>query len=343
MAQHDAIIIGAGIAGAAIAYHLGKAGRDVIVLEADTIAGAASGNPRGLFKPWLSLGDNPMRRFYTAAFHYALPLLEALKVPVTYQGILQFPKTEMDADRFRRAMTEAGFDEDDLQYLRAPRASEKMGTTVLKDCLVWQRGVVISPPEWVAALLGTTPVYEHHPVTAMTREGDGWRCIAGGRDFTARHIFVATGYNEYLLPSLRDKLRPRVGQLLLLPADALPRVNAASAFGHYWIPSSHDDTAHIVGATYGHDDSPVITDEAHRDNLSAITNLHDTLPELAEAAQKISLADCTGRAAVRATTANHLPLWGQTDEGIYYLTGLGSRGMLSAPYAAAQLCQGLVH
>ena len=47
---------------------------------------------------------------------------------------------------------------------------------------------------------------------------------------------------------------------------------------------------------------------------------------------------CTGCAAVRPATRNHMPAWGMAAPGLLYLTGLGSRGMMSAPYAAQQLC-----
>jgi len=49
-----------------------------------------------------------------------------------------------------------------------------------------------------------------------------------------------------------------------------------------------------------------------------------------------------GRAALRATTPDHLPLAGRIDRnGRYLLSGLGSRGFLTAPLAAETVIAGI--
>lgn len=56
-----------------------------------------------------------------------------------------------------------------------------------------------------------------------------------------------------------------------------------------------------------------------------------------------------GRAAIRATTPQHLPLYGHWAEhdpdqqGIYYLTGLGSRGLMTAPNTASLLINNILN
>jgi tRNA 5-methylaminomethyl-2-thiouridine biosynthesis bifunctional protein len=54
------------------------------------------------------------------------------------------------------------------------------------------------------------------------------------------------------------------------------------------------------------------------------------------------LEDLSGRAGIRAATADRMPLAGALGEGLYVLGGLGSRGFVTAPllgeHIAAQVC-----
>jgi len=333
--KYEFIIIGAGIAGAAIAHEL--RGRDVLIVDsAPEIAMGASGNPKGIMRPFLSLGDDAMRRFYHAAWHYGLEVFEKLSMPVLQQCILQFPKDETET-RFHTAPALAGFDATDLEYLSVPQAAHRLQVECRSDALLWPRAKVIDPTQWVRALIGNTPVctatriqkleYHHH-----------WRAATDQNEIlTARNIIIASGNHiELLPPDIQTQIRPRAGQITMVPYDALPALPYALSFGHYALPPQSANESHIIGATYEHASDAVVTTSAHGKNIAALKNLARILPVF-NAIQNITPEICTGRAAVRATTANHMPLYGQVAPGLFYLTGLGSRGLMSAPYAARQL------
>lgn len=321
--MHDAVIIGAGIAGAAIAYELRQRGRTALVLEAaDRIAAGASGNPKGMIKPWLSLGDSAMRQFYTAAYHHALVLLEKFPEVILQRGILQLPKDEKE-NRFRDATQLAGFNTDDLHYLTAAEASDLMQTEILSDALFWPRAMVIDPAAWVRALLGDTEI--RYGVRAASLD-----------EINAREIYVTTGHAMHLLPDVASQIRPRAGQLTAVPAAALLQLKHAVSFGHYFIPSQHGKD-HIIGATYEHHDRAEVSQASHCKNLDAFMQLGKIIPTLGK--PQIASDQCSGRTSVRATTANHLPLCGRAHGNVFYLTGLGSRGLMSAPYAARKLLE----
>jgi tRNA 5-methylaminomethyl-2-thiouridine biosynthesis bifunctional protein len=113
-----------------------------------------------------------------------------------------------------------------------------------------------------------------------------------------------------------------------LDADGPP---PASAWGGYAIPTR---TGLLFGATHDRDDTGV--ELRAGDHARNLQTLAARLPVLA-ARLAAQLADrpLDGRAALRATTADRLPLAGEGAEaGLYLLTGLGSRGFSLAPLLA---------
>lgn len=342
MADHDVIIIGAGIAGAAMAHELRARGRNVTVIEsASAIASGASGNPKGIIKPFLSLGDDRMRQLYHAAYAYGLETLGKLSVPILQRGVVQFPsETEI---RYPTAPALAGLGPGDLIYLSAAETSELLQTESKSETLFWPSAVVVNPLEWVRALLGDTPTKLNMHITKVHHDKN-WICTTDKhKTFSAKQIIVASGHASDLLapfaPDIVDQLRPRMGQITMLPAAALPALPRAISFARYLISSSAADDPHILGATFAHTDQIVVTRAGHESNILALQNFARILPALSEPAARIVPETCQGRSAVRPTTLNHLPIWGEAAPGLFYLTGLGSRGLMSAPYVAQQLCR----
>jgi tRNA 5-methylaminomethyl-2-thiouridine biosynthesis bifunctional protein len=84
----------------------------------------------------------------------------------------------------------------------------------------------------------------------------------------------------------------------------------------------------LFGATFQRGETSTdLSEEDHRANLE---NLARVRPELAAALTGTSI---DGRARIRATTRDHLPLAGAVPEapGLLVLGGLGSRGLTWAP------------
>ncbi len=113
---------------------------------------------------------------------------------------------------------------------------------------------------------------------------------------------------------------------------------------------------HVIGATFGRNDDQI--DIRQTDHFHNINQLTKILPALSE---HISTDELDGRAALRTTTADHLPLIGPApdfdryfssyhdiDKGkkgaryinapyhkdVYICTGFGARGLIGAPLAA---------
>ncbi len=80
-AEHPghALIVGAGIAGAAMAAALIRRGWRVTVAERhDRVAAGASGNPAGIHMPRVVAGNSPERDFHAGAYRYGLDELDRL-------------------------------------------------------------------------------------------------------------------------------------------------------------------------------------------------------------------------------------------------------------------------
>jgi len=102
----------------------------------------------------------------------------------------------------------------------------------------------------------------------------------------------------------------------------------AVAWGGYVLPTR---SGVLFGATHDRDETAVDVRAADHDRNRA--TLAEALPNLAAA---LAQAPLEGRAGVRATTPDHLPLAGPVAgaAGLFALTGFGSRGFCLAPLLA---------
>ena len=144
-------------------------------------------------------------------------------------------------------------------------------------------------------------------------------------------MFVAAGIGSGALIDNDAAFTPVRGQASWAEGPALDR---ARAWGGYAIPTDTNGLRGVLfGATHdrGRTDTEVIAED-HARNLKTLT---EALPDLAEQAVGLSLR---GRAAIRATTFDRMPVAGRTEQaGVYLLGGLGSRGFCTAPLLAEHL------
>ncbi len=302
-------VIGGGIAGASLARAARAEGLAVTVLD-DPDGVAASGNPAGLVTPALDAGGAPRAALYAQAFARAVRLYEALPEVVVAREVLQLPQAERDPARFA---TVAG------QDLFEPGAMAVVDGTAL----AMRDALVVEPPAITAAWAGEVV---RRRVARLERDGRAWRLLDEAGQVIARADRVAIaggGASGVLAPDL--PLTPVRGQ-----ASWTDGVSTRPfAFGGYAVPTR---TGVLFGATHDRGDIGVdIRPEDHARNLGALAK---GLPDLAE---RLEGRAFQGRAALRATTADRLPLAGVRADGVLVLTGLGSRGLCLAPLLAEHL------
>ena len=208
--------------------------------------------------------------------------------------------------------------------LSPAETAQRLGETA-PQALDQACALLVDPAAILRAWAG--PVVAGH-VSRLKRDGDVWVLEdADGREIArAEAVILAAGLATAGLADT-PPLTPVRGQLSWAPdvKSDLP----ATAWGGYAAGT-------IIGLMFGatHDRSDMgleVRDADHRRNLETLAKV---LPDLADQLETETLA---GRASVRATTQDRLPLAGPASDqadGLYLLTGFGSRGFAMAPLLA---------
>lgn len=318
-------VIGAGIAGAAAVRALRALGARPLLVEAEGAGAGASGNPAALVTPRFDAGGGPSAAFFAQAFERAVALYDATPRAVIAGGALQLESGARDPARFDRIAAQPFWPDDALSRLDPAQAGERLGESTDRGGLGIRDGRVIEPAAVFEAWLEDVP-QGLATVAAIEPAGGGWRLLAtdGGEIARADAVVLAAGWG---LGALATELRltPARGQATIVEGPAAK----AAAWGGYIIPTR---TGVLFGATFDRGDTGCdLRPEDHARNLAALAEVR---PTLAGALQGLRT---DGRARIRATTADHLPLCGALMPGLWVLGGLGSRGFTTAPLLGEHL------
>ncbi|MBI1392732.1 MAG: FAD-dependent 5-carboxymethylaminomethyl-2-thiouridine(34) oxidoreductase MnmC [Alphaproteobacteria bacterium] len=339
-------IVGAGIAGAAIADAMSRRGVDAVVFDPDGPAAGASGNPGGLVMPRLDLGDGAPATFFRDAYLFALEILARLDPAGAFFNRCGVTlKATDDEERARQVR------------LLAAGALPDAHMVSRNEGLHFPTGGVVDPRRYVSALLGDAEVRRER-VIAIEQADD---LLLRTKNSTDRFdgIVLANGREAIrLLPARGLPLTGVAGQI-----DHFPRVEppvGAIAAGPYL--ASAPGGGILVGGTYDRIEAfatPVATTASTAENIAAAASLGVVVPADAESRP---------RAAVRCQTPDRLPVvgplpdWGSYGgayddlrfgkrgpypeatylSGAFILAGLGSRGLVTAPFCAEILAAQMV-
>ncbi|MDB5423458.1 MAG: hypothetical protein JWQ29_874, partial [Phenylobacterium sp.] len=304
-------VVGAGVAGAAAARAVRALGGEVVVIEADAPGAGGSGNPAALVTPRLDAGLEAPARLFAQAFRRAVTLYEELPQAIVARGVRQLATQPRDAPRFAKIAASDLFE---------PK------TLILQAEALDQHAALVVEP--AAILEAWAPEVLRGVVHALRRGPDGWSLLdaEGGEIARADAVIVAAAMGSSALCQGLP-LQPARGQASFTAPFADPP--AAVAWGGYAIPTR---TGLLFGATYDPDD--VGTEVRARDHDRNLAALAKVRPELAA---RLAGLPVDGRAAIRATTPDRMPIAGPAPEGaegLFVLTGLGSRGFSLAPLLA---------
>lgn len=318
-------IVGAGIAGAALARALIALGVRATVIEAAEPGGGASGFPAALATPRFDAGDDGIAALYARALERASALYADVPDAVTARGVLQLEQTPRDAARFAKLAAQGVWDDGALTVQDAAACSACLGEPAQTGGLWIRDGLAVRPaPVLERWLSGADRITAD--VVRIEPGAGGWRLLDRGGQTVVRAdvVMLAAGWgNAALAPDL--PLAPVRGQ-----ADWVDRVDAAAvAWGGYALPTV---SGLLFGATHDRGETDArVSDTASERNLQTLAS---RLPALAT--RIIEAGPSRARAAVRATTPDRLPLAGALpgSPGLFILGGLGSRGFCAAPLLA---------
>ncbi|MEX0644589.1 MAG: bifunctional tRNA (5-methylaminomethyl-2-thiouridine)(34)-methyltransferase MnmD/FAD-dependent 5-carboxymethylaminomethyl-2-thiouridine(34) oxidoreductase MnmC [Parvularculaceae bacterium] len=342
-------IVGGGIAGASLAFEARRAGLAPTIIEAETLASGASGNPAGLIMPRLDLGRGAAAQFFLTAYLHTIRLLG-----------------EFGGNFFRPCGVLLGAPDDEERVRQARIVAERLLPSdwmeARPDGLYLPQAGVVDPRKFTAALAAETTLTKARAV-AIEHGSDG---VALRLNDGSRHAFdaviLANGVEALdFLEARTLPLAAVAGQIDWFPDAAAPE--HALVFGPYAAPGPEPNTDRgglVIGATY---ERPAAGQRVTPSRASTEENIKAIAAFAPRIAATLDRDAAHSRVAIRCQTPDRLPVAGPLPDlgfygavyddlrlgrqrdyppgemipGVFILSGLGSRGLVTAPLAAAMI------
>ena len=342
------VVIGAGLAGAAVANSLARRGWAVTVVDtASAPASSASSLPAGLLVPHTSPDDSPLSRLSRSGVRMTLQQARAQLshgIDWGHTGVLQ-RNPDGNATRLPPGWA-------DKQLLAAsdwcyPASNKALATAGVpaNDRALWHaQAGWLKPAALVKAWLTAPGIAWRAGVQAVQLRpvSDGWQLLdaEGVVQAQADLVVLCAGFASQALASSAGISTPNLqairGQVtfgLHSNAAAMLPLPPFAVNGHgNLIPAvtTPDGPMWLMGASYERDvQVPAIKAQDHADNLLRLQRLLSDAA-LAMAGQFDPL-HARGWAGIRCATSNRLPMVARVDQnsgpGLWLSTGMGSRGL----------------
>jgi tRNA 5-methylaminomethyl-2-thiouridine biosynthesis bifunctional protein len=321
--SRSAIVIGAGVAGAAASERLAARGWQVTLIERrDGPAEEASGNHAGVFHPIISPDDSLFARTTRASFLFLLNHWNNLH-DLQWQrcGVLQLARDEAERNSQQRALAALGYPARYAQFDEA------------KGGIWFPQAGWVRPRSLVEGLLSRFDIEKifGREVAFLVRENNIWNAKdpEGNLIASAPVVILANAADALrLAPQPEVQLRRVRGQLTLVPA--IEDLKHVLLRGGMALPGI--DGVSVVGASYDiGDEDPGLRADSHAGNLARLEQM------LPGASHGLDPRKLDGRVAFRAVVRDRLPLVGplgdRGDAGLFGAFAFGSRGLLWASLA----------
>jgi tRNA 5-methylaminomethyl-2-thiouridine biosynthesis bifunctional protein len=343
-AERSAVVIGAGVAGAAACERLAARGWETTLVERHHApALEASGNHAGVFHPIVTADDSHIARLTRAAFSWLLEhwrQFDAIGAAPEWQrcGVLQLARDAREDAAQRAAIAALAFPPEYAQLLDAGRASACAGVELAAGGLWFPEGGWIRPASLVSSLIERSRATLLYGREAAALEQEGARWLVRDRDGetiaeAGAVVLANAGEALHLAPSKHVSLRRVRGQLTHLPP--LQKLKTVLLRGGMVLPPIGGIT--VTGASFDLDDEDrAMRADSHAGNLERLERL------VPGAARGLDPEKLDGRVAFRTVARDRLPLIGALDApGLYGAFAYGSRGLLWAGLGAELLASSM--
>ena len=339
----QALVIGAGLSGSAVAHSLALRGWAVTVLDqAQGLGAGASGLPAGLAAPHVSPDDNVLSRITRAGVQATLQRAQTLLHSGTDWALTGVLEHNLAGKRRLPA--------DSTDHYSTPATAAQVAAAGLppdSPALWHAHAGWIRPRQLVAAQLQTPGVQVRwgQQVQGIERRGDEWAVTdAQGQTLgTAPWLVVASAFDSLALlrplPGFAVPLNPLRGQVSFghmaglseAQRQLLPPfpVNGHGSFIS-GVPTPEGLPGWFIGSTFERNcEQAPVREEDHAANQLRLATL---LPGLGQAmAGQFGPDQVHGWAGLRCTLPNRLPAVGPIDRqglpGLCLSTGMGARGI----------------
>jgi tRNA 5-methylaminomethyl-2-thiouridine biosynthesis bifunctional protein len=362
--NQKALVIGAGLAGTAIAERLAIRGYSVEILEAQgDAAQGASGNLAGAFRPLPSIDDNRISRITRAGFFYALQHINSLTrqghhVLWEQCGVLHLARSIEQETKQQAIVKALDTPPEFLQWVDAKEASLRAGHTASFGGWWFPQGGWIQPASLCQANLaaGGTGITlrTEQSVATIRKEDELWLALDEKGDViaSAPQLVLANAYDARRLADAEWlPLRAARGQVSHLPMAQLAPLGVVVCGQGYITPGIGGHAA--LGASFVIDDFDLaLREEEHAENL---TKLGRMLPNMLASPDEMMIH---GRVSLRPISLDRLPMVGGLPaitlgdrynletlpriKGLWLITGFGARGLvwssLCGELLASKMC-----
>jgi tRNA 5-methylaminomethyl-2-thiouridine biosynthesis bifunctional protein len=369
--ERRAIVVGAGIAGAAACERLAARGWTVDLVDArEAAAGMPAAMHAGAFHPQLSRDDSVLSRLTRAGFLYALQQWRGLDTPGlpgawwSPSGLLQIAGSGAEQERMAETLSLLAYPADYASFLEADAASARAGCRLPAGGWWFPQGGWMRPAALIEAQLAGArrvpgddndiPGVATHfgsAVATLRRDRGRWFALDenGGAIASAPVVVLANAHGAARLAGVAQPLASLRGQVTQIPASGFPALGCVLVGKGYALPAV--DGAAWIGATVDFDDDdPAVRVGSHAENLARLRRLLPGWPGVAD------MSALQGAVGFRCVAPDRLPLAGAMPDldaararhgeltgvhspdlprlaGLYGAFGFGSRGLVWAALA----------
>jgi glycine/D-amino acid oxidase-like deaminating enzyme len=337
MKCYDYIIVGAGIAGCSVAYHLSKLTSNLLLIDQNNdVARGASGAAGAFLSPLLGK-PNSFKELVTNSLQYSTKLyLENFPKFIDNSGTTRIPKDQNDAKKFESYKSYM-----DFEYEKD------------SDGYYFPVGSVVDSYSICKYLSKNTPKQMDTKIVDIKYDNNMWIL---NDQFCTKHLILTTGYELDILDQEYMQIRPVWGRRIEVQTTTTILYNYHKSCS---ISRSQDGIVSI-GATH------------HREKI-AVEDIEQNHQELLDKANEIMplkdpkiVADHVG---ARASSYDYFPVVGSVIDmkktlkkfpylihgthvlenrferysNLWVLNGVGGRGFVLAPYLAKQLVENIIH
>ncbi|OKP03869.1 bifunctional tRNA (5-methylaminomethyl-2-thiouridine)(34)-methyltransferase MnmD/FAD-dependent 5-carboxymethylaminomethyl-2-thiouridine(34) oxidoreductase MnmC [Xenorhabdus eapokensis] len=374
----DIAIIGGGVASALTALTLLRRGAKVTLYCQDVQpAQNASGNQQGALYPLLNGNDDPLERFFTAAFTFARRQYDQLideNVSFDHQwcGVSQLAYDEKSANKISK-MLRTTWPEEIALGMNRSQLSHVSGLDVNYDGIYYPQGGWLYPAQLTQAVVKLAEqrgmqIFFNHKVTQLIQSENGWQLqIAHKENLQCKKHKVIIIANGHCLPQFEQTKKLPVtavrGQVSHIPTtDNLSQLKSVLCYDGYMTPVNPHNQYHCIGASYQRNQLDTlyssIEQQENRDRLLKCFSDVDW-------PQEVDISEEKSRQGIRCVIRDHMPMVGNVPvfselmdkyanlslqinankiieespcyPDLFVLGALGSRGLCSAPLSAELL------
>ncbi|MCY7296567.1 bifunctional tRNA (5-methylaminomethyl-2-thiouridine)(34)-methyltransferase MnmD/FAD-dependent 5-carboxymethylaminomethyl-2-thiouridine(34) oxidoreductase MnmC [Alteromonas sp. a30] len=347
---------------------------------APTLANGASGNQQGGFYPNLNIDFTLASQIYALAFlyakrHYRTLMQQGFHFEHDTCGVLLLAFNDKQAARHAHLVEKQNWPQTLVDSVSQQQAKNIANVELPFGGLFIPEGGWINPYSLVQALSKACYAYANFELVLGTKITDMQRdlsqnkankwCLSaqGAPSLETDAVVLALGHHSRHFPTLNGlPLQSVRGQVETMSSQGeLANLRTVLCHKGYLTPALNN--THALGATFGKDDET--TDYRVSEEAANLHNLKHALPNMPWVENLVGKQ--TGRASIRCASPDRLPLMGQLPDlekqqaqykeiyktyanhkyahptnidNVFVLTGLGSRGLCTAPLLAEALaCQ----